>query len=126
MEEYTSGMFENKVLSRIFVPQRDELTGGCKKLHNKEYQNLYFLLNIIRINKSRGVLGVVTRFIHPLLPYRQPHLPVAYPVSTDEALTPESQQDNCYISAGGNAGTHTVCPEALKVATLPLDCHSLG
>jgi hypothetical protein len=117
MEEYTSGMFENKVLSRIFAPQRDELT---------EYQNLYFLLNIIRINKSRGVLGVVTHFIHPLLPYRQPHLPVAYPVSTDEALTTESQRINCYVSAGGNASTHTVCPEALKVATLPLDCHSLG
>jgi hypothetical protein len=50
---------------------------------------------------------------------------VAYPVLTDEALTPESQRDNCYISAEGNAGTHRVCPEALKVATLPLDYHSL-
>jgi hypothetical protein len=37
-----------------------------------------------------------------------------------------SQRDNCYISAGGNAGTHRVCPEALKVATLPLYYHSLG
>jgi hypothetical protein len=37
-----------------------------------------------------------------------------------------SQRDNCYISAGGNAGTHRVCPEALKAATLPLDYHSLG
>jgi hypothetical protein len=73
-----------------------------------------------------GVLGVLTRIIQPLLHNRQPHLPVEYPVSADEALTTESQRDNCYISAGGNVGTHTVCPEALKVATLPLDCHSLG
>jgi hypothetical protein len=73
-----------------------------------------------------GVSGVVTRLIEPLLHNRQPHLPVAYPVSTDEALTTESQRDNCYISAGGNAGTHRVCPEALEVATLPLDYHSLG
>jgi hypothetical protein len=64
------------------------------------------------------------RLIHPLLPSRQPHLPVAYPVSTDEALTPESQRDNCYISTGGNAGTHRACPEALTVATLPLDLAS--
>jgi hypothetical protein len=65
-------------------------------------------------------------FIRPLLPDHQPRLLVAYPVSTDEALTPESQHDNCYISAGGNASTHRVWPEALKVATLPLDYHSLG
>jgi hypothetical protein len=38
---------------------------------------------------------------------------------------PESLRDNCYISSGENAGTHRVCPEALKVATLPLDYHSL-
>jgi hypothetical protein len=63
------------------------------------------------------LLGAVTCLIQPLLPSRQPHLPVVYPVSTDEALTTESQRDNCYISAGGNAGTHRVCPEALKVAT---------
>jgi hypothetical protein len=66
------------------------------------------------------------RLIQPLLPNRQPHLPVAYPVSAGEALTLESQRDNCYISAGGNAGAHRVCPEAHKVGTLPLDYHSLG
>jgi hypothetical protein len=55
-----------------------------------------------------GVLGVVTRLIQPILSNRQPHLPVAYPVSTDEALTAESQRDNCYISAGVNADTHSL------------------
>jgi hypothetical protein len=86
-------------------------------VHYKYHYNYYY---------HYGVLGVVTRLIQPLPPSHQPHLPVAYPVSTDEALTPESQRDNCYISAEGNAGTHRICPEALKVPTLPLDYHSLG
>jgi hypothetical protein len=83
-------------------------------------------MNSVICDICNSVLGVVTRLIQPVLPSCQPHLPVVYPVSTDEALTPKSQRDNCYISAGGNVGTHRVCPEALKVATLPLDCHYLG
>jgi hypothetical protein len=80
------------------------------------------------INIFSSVLLIVhaLHLIQPLLPNHQPHLPVAYPVSADEALMPESQRDNCYISVGGNAGTYRVCPEALKVATLPLDYQSLG
>jgi hypothetical protein len=74
-----------------------------------------------------GVLGVVTRLTQPLLPNRQPHLPVVYPVSTDEDLTPESQRDNCFTPpVQEEMPLHTVCPEALKVATPPLDYHSLG
>jgi hypothetical protein len=41
------------VLTRIFVPKRDETTGGCGKLHNKELNNLYSSPNIIRMLKSR-------------------------------------------------------------------------
>jgi hypothetical protein len=33
---------------------------------------------------------------------------------------------NSVILLGENAGTHRVCPEALKVATLPLDYHWLA
>jgi hypothetical protein len=44
------------------------------------------------------LLGVLTRLIQPLQPNLQPHLPAAHPVSTYEALTTESQRDNCYIS----------------------------
>ena len=29
-------MFENRVLRRIFVRKRDEVTGECRKLHNEE------------------------------------------------------------------------------------------
>jgi hypothetical protein len=34
-------MFENRVLRRIFRPKRDEVTGGCRKLHNEELRDLY-------------------------------------------------------------------------------------
>jgi hypothetical protein len=27
-------IFENKMLRRIFGPKKDEVTGGCRKLHN--------------------------------------------------------------------------------------------
>jgi hypothetical protein len=40
------------VLSRIFGPKRDEVTGGWRKLHN-ELHNLYSSSNIIRMTKSR-------------------------------------------------------------------------
>jgi hypothetical protein len=46
-------VFEYKVLRRIFGPKRDEVTGGWRKLHNEELQNLYSLLSIIRMIKSR-------------------------------------------------------------------------
>jgi hypothetical protein len=46
-------VFENRVLRRIFGPKRDEVTGGWRKLHNKELRDLYSLPSIIRIIKSR-------------------------------------------------------------------------
>jgi hypothetical protein len=48
-------VFENRVLRRIFEPKRDEVTGGRKKLQNKELHDLYSSPNIIRIIKSRGI-----------------------------------------------------------------------
>jgi hypothetical protein len=45
-------VFENRVLRRIFGPKRDEVTGGCRKLHNEELHNLYSSPNIIRMIKS--------------------------------------------------------------------------
>jgi len=35
-------MFENRVLRRIFVPKRDELTREWRKLHNEELNDMYF------------------------------------------------------------------------------------
>jgi PAS domain-containing protein len=42
----------NRVLRRIFGQKRDEVTGGWKKLHNEELNNLYCSPNIIRMIKS--------------------------------------------------------------------------
>jgi hypothetical protein len=35
-EEDRLRVFENRVLRRIFGPKRDDVTGGWKKLHNEE------------------------------------------------------------------------------------------
>ena len=52
-EECKVRVFENRVLSRILGPKRDEATGEWRKIHNEEINNLYSLLNIIRVIKSR-------------------------------------------------------------------------
>jgi hypothetical protein len=44
-------VFENRVLRRIFGPKRDEVT-GWRKLHNKEFHNLYPSPNVTRIIMS--------------------------------------------------------------------------
>jgi hypothetical protein len=49
----TLRVFENRVLRRVFGPKRDEIMGGCRKLHNEELHNLYSLPSIIRMIKSR-------------------------------------------------------------------------
>jgi hypothetical protein len=56
-------MFENRVLRRIFGPERDEVAGGSRKLHNEELHNLYSSPNIITMVKSRRMrwAGYVTR-----------------------------------------------------------------
>jgi hypothetical protein len=41
------------VLRRIFGPKRDEVAGGWRTLHNKEFRDLYFSPSIIRMSKSR-------------------------------------------------------------------------
>jgi hypothetical protein len=40
-EEHRLGVFENRVLRRIFGPKRDEVTGESRKLHNGELHDLY-------------------------------------------------------------------------------------
>ena len=41
------------MLRRIFGPKRDEVTGEWRKLHNEEFNDLYFSPNIVRVIKSR-------------------------------------------------------------------------
>jgi hypothetical protein len=43
----------DKVLRRIFGPQRGEVTRVWRKLYNEELNNLYFSLIIDRVIKSR-------------------------------------------------------------------------
>jgi hypothetical protein len=52
-EELGLRVFENRVLRRIFGPNRDEVTGQRRKLHSEELHNLYSSPNIIRQIKSR-------------------------------------------------------------------------
>ena len=47
------GVFEKRVLRRIFRPKRDEVTEEWRKLHNEELNDLYSLTNIVRMIKSR-------------------------------------------------------------------------
>jgi hypothetical protein len=46
-------MYENRVLRRIFVARRDEVTGEWRKLHNEEVHILYSYPNITTQIKSR-------------------------------------------------------------------------
>jgi hypothetical protein len=52
-EEHSLGVFENRVLRRIFGPKRDEVTGGWRKLHNEELHSLYSTPSIIRVINAR-------------------------------------------------------------------------
>ena len=52
-EERRLRIFENRVLRRTFGSKRDEVTGGWRKLHNEELNDLYPSPNIVRVIKSR-------------------------------------------------------------------------
>jgi hypothetical protein len=62
-EERRLRVFENRVLRRVFVPKRDEVTGKWIKLHNEEPSDLYSLPNIVRVVKTRRMrwAGYVAR-----------------------------------------------------------------
>ena len=52
-EEYKLRIFENRMRRRIIEPKRNEITGECRRLHNKELYALYSSPNIFRKIKSR-------------------------------------------------------------------------
>jgi hypothetical protein len=48
-------VFDNRVLRRIFRPERKEVTRGWIKLHNEEFHNNVFFTN--RVIRSRSEVG---------------------------------------------------------------------
>jgi hypothetical protein len=54
-EEHRLRVFENRALRRILGSNRDEVTGGWRKLRNKELHNLCCSRSIIRMIKSRSM-----------------------------------------------------------------------
>jgi hypothetical protein len=52
-EECRLRVFANRVLRRIFEPQREEVTREWRRLHHKELYALYSSPDIIRVIKSR-------------------------------------------------------------------------
>jgi hypothetical protein len=46
-EECRLRVFENRVLSRIFGPKKDEVTAECRKQQREELNDLYSSQNII-------------------------------------------------------------------------------
>jgi hypothetical protein len=52
-EEHRLGVFENRVLRRIFGPKRDDVAGEWRKLHNEKLHDLYSSPSIIRIIQAK-------------------------------------------------------------------------
>jgi hypothetical protein len=46
------------MLRKVFRPERDEVTGEWRKLHDEELNDLYSLPNIVRVVKSRRMRWV--------------------------------------------------------------------
>jgi hypothetical protein len=62
-EERRLRVFENRVLRRVFGPKRDEVTGEWRKLHNEEFNDLYFSVTIVWVIESRRVrLGACSAY----------------------------------------------------------------
>jgi len=59
-EEYRFRVFEIRVLTGVFGPKRDEITGEWRRLHNEEHYDTY-LPNIILVTTGRRWAGHVAR-----------------------------------------------------------------
>ena len=94
-------MFENMVLSRIFGPRRDKVTGEWRKLHNEKPNDLYASPNIIRAIKSKkmrwaghvarmgemsGVYRVFVRKSEGKIPLGRPRRRCEYNITMDGVM----------------------------------------
>jgi hypothetical protein len=69
-EKHRLGLFENRVLRRIFGPKREEVTGEWRKLRNEELHDLYSspsIIRIIKVMRMRWVGHVARRNAYRLL-----------------------------------------------------------
>jgi hypothetical protein len=57
-KEHRLSVFENRILRRMFRPQREEVAGGWRRLHNEELHTLYASTIIIKVIKSRRMRWV--------------------------------------------------------------------
>ena len=71
-EERRLGVFESRVLRRIFGSTTDEETGEWRKLHNEEFNDLYSSPHITRMMNSEGMrwTGHIARMGHRRGVYR--------------------------------------------------------
>jgi hypothetical protein len=56
-EEHRLGVFQNRVLRRIFGAKRDEMIGEWRKLHIEELHNLYSSSDQVKVNEVGGECG---------------------------------------------------------------------
>jgi hypothetical protein len=52
-EEFRLRVLQNRVLGRIFGPKTNEVTRGCRKVHNEELGDLYYPPRIIKSRRMR-------------------------------------------------------------------------
>jgi hypothetical protein len=64
IEEHRLRLNEDGFMREIFGPEKDELTGTWRKLHNEELYDLYRSLNIVRVIKSRKVVRMGRGEVH--------------------------------------------------------------
>ena len=57
-EKYRLRVFNNRVLRKIFGHKRNEVIRECRRLHNKEFYDLYSWPNITQVIKSRRMRWV--------------------------------------------------------------------
>ena len=51
--EHRPRLLQNRLLRKIFGPERNEMTGNQRRLHDEELYGLHSSTNIIRVSKKR-------------------------------------------------------------------------
>jgi hypothetical protein len=73
------------MLWRIFVPKREEVAGGCRRLQNDELRNLYASPNVVGVMES-GRMVRLTTYLHLVPGLRMPGAVPPLPTSSWRAV----------------------------------------